>query len=101
MLDLFARGIRDNADDVYREIQALTDGISSDINTNVSVEHSVSPSMARGGDITINNTFSFEGVRIASDMDIEEITDSAVEKLSEKLQTLDVFNNLAIGGGIA
>lgn len=101
MLDLFASGIRENADNVYREIQALTDGISSDINTNVSVEHSVSPSMVRGGSITINNTFSFEGVNIASDMDIEEITDSAVEKLSEKLQTLDVFNNLAIGGGIA
>lgn len=101
MLDLFASGIRENADNVYREIQALTDGISSDINANVTVERSVSPSMVRGGSITINNTFSFEGVRIASDMDIEEITDSAVEKLSEKLQTLDVFNNLAIGGGIA
>jgi phage-related protein len=50
----------------------------------------------------INNVFNIslalEGVKIASEIDVDEMTDEAVEKLSEKLEYLDVFGARSRGG---
>lgn len=101
MIDLFAQGIRDNADEVYREIRALSEGISTDINANVAVG-GTGAEVGTGGSITVQVINNWDGTRIDSELDMAEIiqsmSDRAVIAMSERLEQLRIFDTRAYGG---
>lgn len=98
MIDLFASGIKDNANKVYDEIAALSSGIKAEISVDSSAR--TATAAASAGGVIINNYISLEGARIASDMDIDDISDKTVEALSEKLTELDIFKRIGLGVAI-
>lgn len=116
MIDLFAKGIRDNAGKVYDEIDALTKGISADINVDslysdiaeltsgidadVAIERSNGAIAAVGGSTVINIYNSWEGLKLASEFDVDEMSDRAIERMSERLAGLEIFSARAHGGVI-
>lgn len=58
----------------------------------------------KNGEPVVNNTFNIslnlEDVKISSEMDIDDLSEQAVEKLSERLQMLNIFDTKAIGGTV-
>ena len=96
MMNLFAQGIKDNASLVYDEINALTKGISSDFAVEASP---VAPAVATNG--AVNNysvNISFDGANISENTDLDNLSDTLIEKISEGLAMLDVFQTRAYGG---
>ena len=96
MMELFAQGIRENAALVTDEMKALTEGISSDLM--VESTPGIEAATSSAGGIIINNYLNIESPRISSDMDLEELSDKAIEMINEKLAQLNVFATRAYGG---
>lgn len=97
MMKLFAEGIKDNASLVYDEINALTTGISNDFTADVPSERSGYATAASNGGVVINIYNTWEGLKLASEFDVEEMSDRAIERMSERLAELDIFSNRAYG----
>lgn len=96
MMKLFAQGIADNANLVYSEIDDLTRGISNDLAVETAP---VAPTVATNG--AVNNysvNISFDGATISENTDLDNLSDTLIEKISEGLAMLDVFNTRAYGG---
>ena len=73
----------------------MTNGISSDLE----VESTPVAAMANGG--AVNNfsvNVSFDGATISENTDLDSLSDTLIEKISEGLAMLDVFQTRAYGG---
>lgn len=90
----FMNTMGDITDDMTNALQLGVNELSTD----VSVESAGGATAASGGGVYIYNTFSLEGVKIASDVDIEEMSDKAIQMISEKLGQLRIFDTRAYGG---
>lgn len=73
------------------ELLSVRNGVATV--TPIGVNSSNSPV---GGGMTVN--INFGGVQVASDYDVDRMTDRAIQKLSEKLASLSVRQQRSVGG---
>ena len=110
MTNLFTGGPRSNVDRIYSEVNKITDNMKSNF-ADISVpqplnykyiSESIQPrtvSERSTPDVTIQNiNINMEGMNIESDYDVDRMSDRMIEKLSERLRMLGIFNDRALGG---
>lgn len=105
MVDLFVKGVNDNQGKL---ITSITD-MAANVRNSMNFGGEFAPALATGGFTApslsgiasgivqnISVTLNIEGSSLENDVD--EITDRAVEQISEKLKLLDISDNRALGG---
>lgn len=105
MVDLFVKGVNDNQGKL---ITSITD-MAANVRNSMNFGGEFTPALATGGFIApsisgiasgivqnISVTLNIEGSSLEND--VNEITDRAVEQISEKLRLLDISDNRALGG---
>ncbi len=105
MVDLFVKGVNDNQGKLITSIADMAANVRNSMNFG----GEFTPALAMGGFTTpslssiasgivqnISVTLNIEGSSFENDVD--EITDRAVEQISEKLRLLDISDNRALGG---
>jgi phage-related protein len=103
MIDLFTQGVNDNQGKL---ITSITD-MAANVRNSMNFGGEFTPALATGGFTVpqfsgggivqnISVTLNIEGSSLEND--VNEITDRAVEQISEKLRLLDISDNRALGG---
>lgn len=103
MVDLFVKGIDSNQSSLIASVS----GMAANVRNSMNFGGEFTPALATGGFTVpqfsgggivqnISVTLNIEGSSFENDVD--EITDRAVEQISEKLKLLDISDNRALGG---
>lgn len=104
MVDLFVKGINDNQGKLITSITDMAANVRNSMNFGGEFTPALAtggftvPQFSSGGGIVqnISVTLNIEGSNLEND--VNEITDRAVEQISEKLRLLDISDNRALGG---
>lgn len=104
MIDLFTQGVNDNQGKLITSITDMATNVRNSMNFGgefapvLATGGFTVPQFSSGGGIVqnISVTLNIEGSSFENDVD--EITDRAVEQISEKLKLLDISDNRALGG---
>lgn len=106
MIDLFTQGVNDGQGKLIGSISSMAENVRNAMNFSgeftpaLAVGGFTSPSFSSGAGGTVQNisvNLTIEGSN-SLENDVDEITDRAVEQISEKLRQLDISDNRALGG---